>query len=90
MSEEALGQLRLAAVLAASDLAALGDVLCHRAGGLVFLLQALVAAPALVQVLCWPACALECVLPNWRVLLRATTSHELNLLLHRRQLWPKN
>lgn len=48
--EEAAGQLRLAAVLAAADLAALGDVLCHRTDGLVFLLQALVAAPALVQV----------------------------------------
>ena len=44
-----MGQLRLAAVLAAADLAALGDVLCHRTDGLVFLLQALVAAPALVQ-----------------------------------------
>lgn len=48
--EEAAGQLQLAAVLAAADLAALGDVLCHRTDGLVFLLQALVAAPALVQV----------------------------------------
>ena len=44
-----MGQLRLAAVLAAADLAALGDVLCHRTDGLAFLLQALVAAPALVQ-----------------------------------------
>ncbi|KAK9841839.1 hypothetical protein WJX81_006512 [Elliptochloris bilobata] len=47
--EAAVGQLRLATVLAAADLAALGDVLCHRTDGLVFLLQALVAAPALVQ-----------------------------------------
>ena len=54
--EEAAGQLRLAAVLAAADLAALGDVLCHRTDGLVFLLQALGAAPALVQVTSYSLC----------------------------------
>ena len=90
LGEEALGQLRLAAVLAASDLAALGDVLCHRAGGLMFLLQALVAAPALVQVRCWPALALGVHALSTAYAMHNTSSDELALSPRITHFWPVN